>query len=126
MEINKSAAPKGSLKISEEVVLTVAKQAAFDVAGVAGLSNGELSVKRFLTKANPVSPIKITMSADSAQIDVCVNLLYGYKIKEVAEELQEKVKSTVQNMTGITVSKVNIKVAGIVVGSEETFKGEQL
>ena len=65
-------------------------------------------------------------SADSAQIDLYVNLLYGYKIKEVAEEIQKKVKSMVQNMTGITVSKVNIKVTGIVVDSEETFKGDQL
>ena len=61
-----------------------------------------------------------------AQIDLYVNLLYGYKIKEVAEEIQKQVKSMVQNMTGITVSKVNIKVTGIVVDSEETFKGDQL
>ena len=78
MEINKSAAQKGSLKISEDVIITVAKQAALDVAGVAGFSDGEFSIKRFIVKSNPVSPIKMTMNADSAQIDLYVNLLYGY------------------------------------------------
>lgn len=121
---NRKTVPKGSLKISEEVVLTIAMQAAADVPGVAGFSDKEFSMKHFLTKANPASPIRITMDADSAQIDLSINLLYGYKIKEVAEALQERVKSTVQNMTGITVSKVNIKITGIVVGSDQTIKGE--
>ena len=47
-------------------------------------------------------------------MDISVNLKYGANIPEVAETLQKAVKDAVQNMTGITVSKVNVHVAGIV------------
>lgn len=104
----------GSLKISEEVILTVTRQAVLDVPGVHSLAQGRFNLKDFVVRADMESSIRVTLNVDVAQINICVNLVYGYKIKDVAQEIQENVKATVQNMTGITVSKVNVYIAGVV------------
>ena len=104
-----------SLRVSESVVYTVTKQTVMEIDGVHSLAPGRVSVKNFLLRSKPAEDsIKIVLSVDSAQISVSVNLLYGYKIKEIAERIQKNVKAAVQNMTGITVSKVNVHIAGVV------------
>lgn len=108
----------GSLKISEDVILTVTRQVVHDVEGVYSLAPGHFSLKDFVVRSDMENSIKIILNVDVAQINICVNLIYGYKIKDVAQKIQENVKSTVQNMTGITVSKVNVFIAGVV--KEET------
>ena len=112
MELNKKV-QSGSLKISEDVILTVTKQTVLDVPGVAGLAQGKFNLKNFVVRSDIESSIKITLNVDVAQIDISVNLQYGYKIKDVAQRIQENVKATVQNMTGVTVSKVNVFIADV-------------
>ncbi len=109
----------GSLKISEEVVLTITRQVVLDVAGVHSLAQGHFGWKNLLLRSSHAeNSIDIALNVDVAQISLCVNLIYGYKIKDVAQQIQEDVKATVQNMTGITVSKVNVLIAGVI--KEET------
>lgn len=113
----------GNLRISEEVVSTIAGMTTRDIKGVAGLSLrpsisevsfGGLLNKRLLGKA-----VRLEMREGEAVIDIAVNLFYGSKIPEVAEQIQTRVRDAVQNMTGIMVSKVNVQVAGMVVSSQE-------
>ena len=61
------------------------------------------------------------VEGDAAAIDVSVVLARGYKMKKVCSQIQEKVKSAVQSMTGVTVSKVNVSVVDVdfPVGSAE-------
>lgn len=108
----------GSLKISEDVILTITRQAVMDVPGVHSLAQGRFSLKDFVVRSDTENSIKIILNVDVAQINICVNLLYGYKIKDAAQQIQENVKAMVQNMTGITVSKVNVYIANVV--KEET------
>ena len=109
----------GSLKISEDVILTITRQVVMDIAGVHSLAQGRFSLKDFIVRSDMENSIKITLNVDVAQINICVNLIYGYKIKDVAQQIQENFKATVQNMTGITVSKVNVFIAGV--EKEETI-----
>ena len=111
-------AQSGSLQISEDVILTITKQVVLDVEGVHSLASGRFSLKDFVVRSETANPIRIVLNVDVAQINICINLVYGYKIKDVAEQIQSNVKATVQNMTGITVSKVNVYIAGVV--KEET------
>ncbi len=103
----------GNLKISEEVICTVTKLTVKEVKGVHSLALSPASFREALFRADANRPIRITLNGDVAEIDVSVNLRYGYKIKDTAEEIQNSVKDAVQNMTGVTVSKVNVYVAGI-------------
>ena len=103
----------GNLKISEEVISAIVTQAAVEVEGVYGLSDIPISMKEYILLAKKPRAIKIAMNGGTAGITVGLCLRSGYKIKRIAEQVQQEVKAAVQSMTGVTVSKVNIYVAGV-------------
>ena len=106
--------PNGSLKISQDVIATIAKYAADEIDGIHSLAASRLPIKN-LGKKKTIStkPVTIAMNDDVAVIDISVVVKAGCKIRIVAENLQKAVKEAVQTMCGITVSKVNVRVEGI-------------
>jgi uncharacterized alkaline shock family protein YloU len=112
LEQNKTLT-SGSLKISEDVISTVAKLTINEINGVHSLAPSSASVMEIVAKTGATKSIKIDLNGDVAQIDISVILKSGHKIKDVAERIQTAVKDAVQNMTGVAVSKVNIYVAGV-------------
>ena len=65
------------------------------------------------------SPVKVSVSKEAAVIDISIVTEQGSKAINVASAVQASVKSAVQNMTGIAVSKVNVNIAGIMPNKEE-------
>ncbi|MCL1902926.1 MAG: Asp23/Gls24 family envelope stress response protein [Oscillospiraceae bacterium] len=104
----------GSLKISNEVVIKIAELAAMEVTGVS-VKGGHLDTQdnALLVANRLINPIKATLKGESAEIDVSVIVIAGYKAVKVAESIQQSVKTAVQNMTGIAVSKVNVRISGV-------------
>jgi uncharacterized alkaline shock family protein YloU len=107
----------GSLKISEEVLSTIAGLAASEVNGVSGLTSCPNTDFRglFHSKKGASKAIHIEIKDGEAALDVYVNLYLGMKIPDVASEIQTRVKDAVQTMTSITVSKVNVHVVGVTI-----------
>lgn len=104
----------GSLQISTEVLAKIAKLAALEVEGVADVSTGSSqSVRGLLGKASLQHAVAIDMQDGVAEVGIHVIATYGSKIMNVCEAVQENVKTTIQNMTGITVSRVNVTVVGL-------------
>lgn len=106
----------GSLQISTDVIAKIAGMATLEVDGVCDISAGTLGVKGLFSKMGLAAlkkPIEVTLSEDVAEITVNVQVQYASKIPALSEKVQENVKSAVQNMTGITVSKVNVMVTGV-------------
>lgn len=104
----------GSLQISNEVVAKIAKLAALEIDGVADVSSGSMqSVRGLLSKASLQKPVTVDLSDGVAVVQVHVIAKYGSKIMPVCAKVQENVKQTIQNMTGITVSRVDVIVAGL-------------
>ena len=104
----------GNLKISREVIATIARYAALEIEGVDSLASFATNLKGWLLKKQSAKPIGIDLSDDVAVIELHVNIKAGVNIPETAEKIQSAVKEAVQNMTGIAVSRVNINLAGIV------------
>ena len=104
----------GNLKISREVIATIARYAALEIEGVDSLASFATNLKGWLLKKQSAKPIGIDLSDDVAVIELHVNIKAGVNIPETAEKIQSAVKEAVQNMTGIAVSRVNINIAGIV------------
>lgn len=100
----------GALKISEDVIITVAKLAALDINGVAGLC-GEINK---LSKLKKNGPIIVTMVEDVAALDIKIKVKSGVKAAVVAQEVQSAVKDSIQSMTGVTVARVNVIVDSVV------------
>lgn len=104
---NESA--QSRLKISEDVILTVARLAALDVKGVAGL-NGEVNA---VSKVLGNGPIAITLMGDVAAVDIKIIVKSNAKACVTAQAVQAAVKENIQNMTGVTVARVNVSVDGV-------------
>lgn len=118
MEQNKPATT-GNLKVSENVVSTIVRQVISDMDGVGELAAPPVTAKEALLFSGVAKPIKITLNGDVAVIDLGVVLKIGYRVKDLAEKIQNTVKEEVQNMTGITVSAVNVFVVGAVKDNAE-------
>ena len=114
MEINTSTS-MGELVISEEVISAIATNAAKDVDGIAGFSTRPVDVVNTIKKGSlkVMSPVRVLADGEDLNISIYVNMLPGKKIRQVAEEVQQAVKESVQNMTGKLVSKVNVIIAGL-------------
>lgn len=114
----------GSLKISQEVITSIANMAAGEVEGVASIvDNGKIrdifSKDIFnkdmfgIKKGLMPKSMRVDVSNDLAVIDVCIKVKHGCKIQIVSQNVQQKVKDAIQSMTGIAISKVNVHIVGI-------------
>ena len=104
----------GEVKIADEVVAIIAAVAATEVEGVASMAGnitneviGKLGIKN-LSKG-----VKVDVLEGVVTVSLALNIKYNYSIVEVTGKVQEKVKNAVENMTGLEVADVNIKVAGV-------------
>ena len=115
MELQNMDLRGGSLQISTEVLGKIARCAALEVAGVAEVSCGSQNrkVKDFLERANVQSPVTVEMRGGTAEITLHLVVAFGARIPSVAEKVQENVKTAVQNMTNVTVSRVDLVIAGL-------------
>lgn len=105
---------KGNLKISENVINTIIKKTVEEIEGVNSLAIKPLTLTKAILRSKPNKPFKISLNGDVAIIDVYVNLNYGFKIRTVANQIQNNIKEAIQNMTHIAVSKVNVHILEIV------------
>ena len=102
------------LAVTDEVIAVVAGAAAMEIDTVADMSTGLAGdIVEVLGRRNLTKGVKILMNEDRAVIDLYVIVKYGHKISDVAWDIQEKVKESVENMTGVIVESVNIHVQGI-------------
>ena len=104
----------GEVQIADEVVAIIAGLAATEVEGVdsmAGNITNELVGK--LGMKNLSRGVKVTVTEEHVSVDLSLNMKYGYSIPAVSEKVQDKVKTAIENMTGLTVLEVNIKIAGV-------------
>lgn len=106
----------GKIVFANDVIATIASLAAAEVEGVAGMSGKTVdTISEKFGKKNITKGIRIDMSADSGvNVDLSVNVRYGYKIQDVCKKLQESVKSGIETMTGLNVLAVNVNVQSVV------------
>lgn len=104
----------GEVQIADEVVAAIAGLAATEVKGVsATLGNVTNEIAGKLGKKNLSKGVKVLVSPDAVSVDMALTLDYGYGIPETAKLVQEKVKLAIENMTGLQVKEVNIRIAGV-------------
>lgn len=113
MEVTDSARIGGGLQISADVIAKIARLATLEVEGVKEISTGAAGVQGLFRRVNLQKPVLVQFTEDVAEITVYIIVDYGCKIPPLCEKIQENVKTSVQNMTSITVSKVNIVVTGV-------------
>lgn len=109
----------GKISIADGVVASIAGIAAIEVEGVSKLTGNiskELVAK--LGKKNLANGVKVDIAEGKVSVDLSLEIEYGTSIKKVSEEVQEKVKQAIENMTGLHVNVVNVVVSGIKMNKE--------
>lgn len=104
---------QGTLKVSDEVISKIVKLAVSETEGVAGLPTQSVDFSKFLMNKKTENAIKVRLVKDVVEIDIAIIAKLGYKVSVLGEKIQERVKNDVQSMTGIMVSKVNVRIAGV-------------
>ena len=104
----------GKVVVADEVIGVIAGLAAIEVEGVASMAGNitkELISK--LGRKTLAKGVKVDILEDVVTVSMSLNLKYGYNVMEICKKVQEKAKVAVENMTGLTVADINVRVAGI-------------
>ena len=110
----------GEVKIADEVVAIIGGLAATEIEGVssmAGNITNELVSK--LGMKNLSKGVRVDVLDGIVNVDVAINIAYGYSIPDVSAKVQERVKSAIENMTALEVSVVNVRIASVDMGKDK-------
>ena len=116
---NTNAEKIGNVKISEEVVAIIAGIATSEIKGVAGMA-GTIAggIAELLGRKNMSKGVKVELTDTDVSVDLHIIVEYGARVPEIAWETQEKVKKSIESMTGLNVVNVYIYVEGVYIEKE--------
>ena len=110
----------GEIQIANEVIACIAGISASEVEGVDSLSGnitneiaGKLGVK------SNSKGVKVDINDGEVNIELAINMKYGFSIPETCSQVQDKVSQTINSMTGMVVSNVNVRIAGVAMSEQE-------
>lgn len=112
--LNIKSDESGEVKVADEVLAIVAGLAATEVEGVSSMAgNITNEIVSKLGMKNLSKGILVEVLEDEVKVDVAINIAYGYSIPDVSAKVQDKVKTTIESMTGINVAVVNVRIASV-------------
>lgn len=107
-------AGEGTVSIADDVVAMIAALASAEVEGVGSKADNitnELMSRVGVKKQ--AKGVKVVVTEDKVNVDLSITIDYGYNIPETCQNVQKKVKNAIENMTGLEVEVVNIRISGI-------------
>lgn len=109
----------GEIQIADDVVAVIAGLATQEVEGV-GTMAGSIgdAIMGYVGMKTADKGVRVEVIDGVVTAELAINVRYGYSIPDVSRRVQEKVKSAIETMTGLEVADVNIRIAGIDMGSE--------
>lgn len=110
----------GTVKIADDVVAMIAALAATEVDGVASMAGN--MTNDLLSRVGVRSLYKgarVDVSNKKVKVELAIVMEYGYNIPATCQRVQNRVKGAIENMTGLEVLDVNIRIAGINVTKEK-------
>ena len=110
----------GDVRVADEVVAIIAGLATTEVEGVSSMAgNITNEIVSKLGMKNLSKGILVEVMENEVKVDVAINIAYGYSIPDVSAKVQDKVKSAIENMTGLEVSIVNVRIATVDMGNNK-------
>ena len=104
----------GTVEIADEVISTIAALAATEVEGVASIIGGITHEKAARAGSRALSRgVKVEVENQSVKVSLIILMKYAYNIPETTAKVQERVKTTLETMTGLGVKEVNVSVADV-------------
>ena len=122
-EIKINTEGAGQVKIADEVIAIIAGTAALEIDGVAGMA-GNLTgdIAQMLGRRNLGRGVNIEVSDGHVKVTISILSKFGYKLQEISEAVQKRVKSAIENMIGLDAQEINIIIAGVLYYNNEENK----
>ena len=104
----------GEVRIADEVIAGIAGLAAVEIKGVASMA-GNLTKDLIgkLGNGNLSKGVTLQIEDNNVRADIALFMEYGYSVPKVCRKVQEKVKTAIESMTGMNVTEVNVRIAGV-------------
>ena len=110
----------GTVKIADDVVALIAAFAAVEVEGVHSLAGGiTLDILNKGGTKKLGKGVRVDVTENSVNTQVSVILDFGYNIPVTSSNIQKRVKNSLESMTGLTVTDVNVRIVGVEMPKEE-------
>lgn len=103
----------GQVQIADDVIAVIAEIAALEVEGIASISGGKNDIVNSIRGKKAAKGIKVEVGEAEVFIDIMCVVRYGIKIQDVCLKVQEKVKNSIETMTGLNVATVDVHVVGV-------------
>ncbi len=101
----------GNIRIHENVVRSIVRNVTLAVNGVTRLAGSTFvdSIAEMVgSRRMHDRSISIHIQGQEATVDVKINVLYGEHVPTVAANIQSAIKSEVEKLTGMQITKVNV------------------
>ena len=106
---------EGSVSYKRNVAYSIVKLATQEINGIASLDNSGLKLSKRLFNKNYRRGVLIEFGDDDdVYVDVYINVLFGYSVKDISFRVQENIKSSIESMTDFKVAAINVNVTGVV------------
>ncbi|MCD7882292.1 MAG: Asp23/Gls24 family envelope stress response protein [Lachnospiraceae bacterium] len=110
----------GEVRIADEVVAIIAGLAASEVEGVASMAgNVTRDLINKLSFKSLSKGVRITVEDRTVKVALAINIRYGYNVPTTCAQIQEKVKTAIETMTGLDVAEVNVKIVNVQMNENE-------
>ena len=104
---------KGNVTYGSNIVLSVINLATKEIAGVSSIvTKFSSALKRWFSN-NYYEGVKVTYNKDAMNVDVYINVCFGYNVTEVAYRVQENIKNSLSVMIDIKINRINVHVLGV-------------
>ncbi len=104
----------GTINIADEVIAIIAGMSAVEIEGIYSMSGGFAgSLANMLGRKNLSRGVKVDIEENESRINLYIIIKYGSSIPDLAWKIQDNVKKTVEGMTGLKVTEVNVHVQGV-------------
>lgn len=103
----------GQVQIADDVIAVIAEIAALEVEGMVSVGQGKADIVQTIRGKKASRGIKVEVGEEQVAVDIAAVMQYGIKIQDVCLEVQEKVKNSIETMTGLSVESVNVHVVGV-------------
>ena len=104
----------GLLKINNDVIASIAKNAALEVNGVEAIKSSPVTmITDFFSNGYSKKGIKLDITENEVKVNITITVKFGINIPDVAGMVQENIRAAIEDMTGLLVSEVNVNIGDI-------------
>ncbi|MBQ8955461.1 MAG: Asp23/Gls24 family envelope stress response protein [Lachnospiraceae bacterium] len=105
----------GEVKIADDVVASIAAIAAGEIDGVSAITGNisDMLKNSVGIKGGAGSGVRVDVAGNMVRVDIAIVIKYGNNVMETSKKVQDKVKNSIENMTGLNVTDVNIRITGV-------------